>query len=197
MNQSTTSSCNRTRLLIHSKRFSKGVVKAFLQKEAHKQLFEQIIHDPTGDHEKQLHEAFQAYYTEIRFVSYMSKLIIHVARDHRVKRQKQQRIFSYTLDQPVNKEGDTRSALDLIVGEEEVSYEVQHLVDEVTNPCLYDSFHHLTKRQRQVLEVHILHEQSYTSIAERFGISQQSVSSTCKRALRKLRESYEKGREHD
>jgi RNA polymerase sigma factor (sigma-70 family) len=197
MNQSTTSPGYHTCLLMQSERVYHPVVQSFLQCETHQRLVEQAVNQPTKASHQALHDAFQAYYGEIRFVSYMSKLITHVARDNRAKRQKHTTTFSYTLDQPIKQHDETRSFLDFIVGEEGVDYESTSLLEEVEHPRLYQSLCRLTKRQRQILELVIFEGYTHREVAEILHISQQSVSRTCQRALEHLRIRMNGGRRDD
>lgn len=65
----------------------------------------------------------------------------------------------------------------------------EELENQISDPSLYAAFINLTEREREILNFSIVQNMKDKEIANKLGVSQQSISKTKKVALKKLRES--------
>ena len=67
------------------------------------------------------------------------------------------------------------------------------LENQISDPRLYSAFMRLTERERKILNLIVNCSLTDTEIAQFFNVSQQSISRSKNKALRKLREAIKKG----
>ncbi|WP_283153315.1 sigma-70 family RNA polymerase sigma factor [Guptibacillus hwajinpoensis] len=164
--------------------------KSFIQEEKHWTSFmEAYVY---GDREavNKLNSLFQKYYTEIRFIAYVTKLIRYTAINFDRKRRLGHLRFPLTLDQPV---GMSRHAWIYFIESTETCGETNSFAESFQQKSLYLAYSRLTPKQMEVLELFYRFEASDTEIAKMAGISQQAASRRRKRALEKLREAGKEG----
>ena len=168
--------------------------QSFIQEEAHWRCFMEAYGSRDREALNRLNSLFHKYYTEIRFIAYVTKLIRYTAINFDRKRRVGHLRFPLTLDQPV---GASDSAwIDLIESptcDGELAFE-----ESIQQKSLYRAYSRLTSKQKEVLDLFYRFELSDTEIARAAGISQQAVSRRRKRALEKLRMAGKEGyHEHD
>ncbi|WP_047153803.1 sigma-70 family RNA polymerase sigma factor [Aneurinibacillus tyrosinisolvens] len=158
------------------------IIYAFLQNSDNETLFKKARLSPTKQNIASLDAAFKVFYSEIRFIKYISTLIhsYSVSYDKQQRRNKKSQLALYTLSAG---ERETQSFL---------SERENCLEDALSDPFLYKGLFHLTGREKEILELSYMKSMSDTAIANKQGVSQQAVSKARKRALRKLREQIEK-----
>ncbi|MED0676544.1 sigma-70 family RNA polymerase sigma factor [Aneurinibacillus thermoaerophilus] len=182
-------------LIQHKHELSNRVIDSFLSNTEYYKLFVDAVCIPTLHHRKKLDEAFQQFFTEIRLIHYISKLISRVSRDCYLKEKKR---HSYSLAPFCDISLDTnRPEYEVADKEEEVIDIVvrntRHLLEHVSNPSLYKALQQLTRRQLDILELHFLHHLTHTEIGQVLGISRQSVAKSYNKAIRTLRLFYKEG----
>ena len=157
--------------------------QSFIQEEAHWTSFMEAYESRDRDSFNRLNSLFHKYYTEIRFIAYVTKLIRYTAINFDRKRRLGHLRFPLTLDQPVG--GSDNAWIDLIESstrDEEPAFE-----ESIQQKSFYLAYSRLTSKQKEVLDLFYRLELSDTEIARTAGISQQAVSRRRKRALEKLR----------
>ena len=154
--------------------------QSFIQEERHWASFMDAMQDREALN--RLNTLFRQYYTEIRFIAYVTKLIRYTAINFDRKRRLGHLRFPLTLDQPV---GASTAWIDLIenpkTNEETNSFEELFL-----DKSLFLAYSRLTGKQKEALDLFYRFEYSDTEIARESGISQQAISRRRKRALEKL-----------
>ncbi|WP_226654450.1 sigma-70 family RNA polymerase sigma factor [Guptibacillus hwajinpoensis] len=163
--------------------------QSFIQEEAHWESFM----DATKDRESlnTLNSLFHKYYTEIRFIAYVTKLIRYTAINFDRKRRLGHLRFPLTLDQPVG--GSDTAWIDLIE-DPETKEETNSFEEIFLEKSLFLAYSRLTGKQKEALDLFYRSEYSDTEIARASGISQQAVSRRRKRALEKLSFAGKEGR---
>ncbi|WP_273831756.1 sigma-70 family RNA polymerase sigma factor [Guptibacillus sedimenti] len=157
--------------------------QSFIQEEAHWTSFMEAYESRDREALNRLNSLFHKYYTEIRFIAYVTKLIRYTAINFDRKRRLGHLRFPLTLDQPVG--ASDVAWIDLI--ESPTSDGEPAFEESIQQKSLYLAFSRLTSKQKEVLDLFYRFELSDTEIARTAGISQQAVSRRRKRALEKLR----------
>ena len=155
--------------------------QSFIQEEAHWTSFV----NASRDHESlnRLNSLFRQYYTEIRFIAYVTKLIRYTAINFDRKRRLGHLRFPLTLDQPIGASGT--AWVDLIENPE-TNEETNSFEEIFLEKSLFLAYSRLTGKQKEALDLFYRFEYSDTEIARESGISQQAISRRRKRALEKL-----------
>ncbi|WP_409251824.1 sigma-70 family RNA polymerase sigma factor [Bacillus sp. SCS-153A] len=169
------------------------VVESFLSREENRKLLEEFLEDPSDSAEDGLNEAFKAHYFGIRFTSYVSSsLYFHsVNFDKKARLERDRQLL--TLDKPLG-DGEDASYKEMIADTEATSYYTEkNLEESISDETLMEAFQRLTERQRFILNLAYAEERSDTEIAEILGVTQQAVSKTHRKALKKLKNALEKG----
>ncbi|WP_165998730.1 sigma-70 family RNA polymerase sigma factor [Bacillus sp. Cs-700] len=164
--------------------------QSFIQKEAHWTSFMEAYESRDREALNRLNSLFHKYYTEIRFIAYVTKLIRYTAINFDRKRRVGHLRFPLTLDQPIG--ASDAAWIDLIESptssDEEPAFE-----ESIQQKSIYLAFSRLTSKQKEVLDLFYRFELSDTEIARTAGISQQAVSRRRKRALEKLKAAGKEG----
>ncbi|WP_061811041.1 sigma-70 family RNA polymerase sigma factor [Rossellomorea vietnamensis] len=169
-------------------------VESFISQTENRKLVEDFLHHPSASKEDHLNEAFKAYYFDIRFTSYVSSSLYF----HSVNFDKQIRKYSerhpLTLDDRVGEDGG--SYVDLVPDPDSdiapfTNYST--LMECLENEELLQAYKTLTEKQKHILDLAYVQERSDTQIARMQGVSQQAISKTHRKALRKLKSILEKG----
>lgn len=166
------------------------IIQAFLKKERNRKLYLQVLHDPNPKNTRALDKAFQSFYFQIRFISYVSKNIYFHSINFD-KRRKKQNIVQLTLDQSLT-EGEDMTFKDFIIAESTDPFlqyleKVNQIEEHIENIHLYHALKKLTNNQKNILYLSYGQNLSDTEIAKRLNKSQQAVSKSRKRAVEKLR----------
>ncbi|QED50036.1 sigma-70 family RNA polymerase sigma factor [Cytobacillus dafuensis] len=172
-----------------------SIIHSFLAIPGNMELLKQVIEDPTDHLIHQLDESFKEFYFRIWFTSYLSKTIhFHSINFDKRHRQNADR-FRLILDKPLSSETET-SLLDVLattefkdeLSEIEMSFGIE---DQLTNYWLYEGYRQLTENQRQIISLAYLHGLTDSEIAHKLNRSQQAVSKSHARALKKMRDFLE------
>ncbi|MCM3006828.1 sigma-70 family RNA polymerase sigma factor [Priestia koreensis] len=166
------------------------IIKSFLEKIEHNELFAEVICNPTKENEERLDEAFKRFYFNIRFTSYISSAIYFNAINFDKKSRKMNHRNPLTVDMPIGNEEDG-TFKDLIV---DTTADIQidnilqseRIIDYLENPTLCDAIRSLTQKQQEVLNLAFVYNLSDTKIGMLTSKSQQSVSKIRKKALQEI-----------
>jgi len=170
------------------------LIQSFLKTTEHQRLYEASIHHKTPEAEEALDHAFRKYYAELRLIRMLSNnLNRHAIRyDQKHNRQSEHQLL--ILDEPASYEaGNTTTNLDFIKDPREnpvdqtVIEKEESLENKIENPALYQAICSLTTRQRNILEYAYLRGMTDTEIANKEGVSQQSISKMRNKTLSKLK----------
>lgn len=177
----------------HEQALSNHVVQRFLSKQSHYQLFMTAICFPTEGNWDKLDREFRQFYIEIRFISYIAKVIWRYAKDLRIKNQRNGAHYLFILDQPIHKgESSTTTYKDQLIDDSGNDHSKEkNLLDQVEDFHLQEALKQLTDKQLRVLDSYYVYNITQKEIAYNLGVSQQSVSKTMKTALDKLKNIYE------
>lgn len=172
------------------------VLKAFLAKEEHLELYRQYSQKPQEHLKVKIDEHFLNFYAQIRAVSYFSKTIHFTALHYDKKR----RLFEHRnvlfLDRPATEgnEGGGQSSVSLkeLIEDESASRMFEErmekeLGDFIQNPALYNAILALNERQKQIFYLSFIKEMSDTEIARRLNVTQQAITKSKNNALKKVR----------
>ncbi|PUB11934.1 sigma factor-like helix-turn-helix DNA-binding protein [Paenisporosarcina sp. OV554] len=179
------------------KHLQNPVIKSFLDIQENMDLLVDVINNPTNVSKKKLDDTFREYYFKIRFTNYLSKAIYFNA----INFDKKVNLFldrnKSILDSQL-KEGDNLTLIDYLVSKEwqegqEVWIDSSNIADHLTSYSLYKAIHLLTENQRQLLNLAYIYDLNDSEIAIYLNKSQQAVSRSHKKALKKLREIIENG----
>lgn len=181
------------------KHLQNPIIKSFLNIPENMDLLKEAINKPTDILRKKLDEAFKEYYFNIRFTTYLSQAIYFNAINY----DKKIKLFSdrnqSILDRPLK--GDQNGTLiDFLTSAEwkkgqEVQITSSNIGDHLTSQILFDGIQRLTENQRQLLSLAYIYGMNDSEISIYLNKSQQAVSRSHRKALRKLKEIIEADRE--
>lgn len=181
----------------HQHELSNRVIESFLSSSEYYRLFVDAVCFPTPGHRERLDEAFHRFFSEIRLIHYISKLISRVSRDcYQREKKRLHHVSTSTLFYVLQSEGIAQEPQFSEKGEEVIDIVVRNakrLLEHVSHPSLYQALTHLTKRQLDILELYFLYHLTHEEIGQVLGISQQSVSKSYNKALAALRVFYREG----
>ena len=177
------------------------LIKSFLRQDKNLELFKVANENPTGENIKKLDAAFKIFYSEIRFINYISKTIHFFSVDFDKFKRRYNKLYCLILDQPFEKQNSKTVIKDMISSvntiEEELSiYDFIHFINWIENDKLYNAIKKLTNRQLEVLQLYFLEEKKDTEIAKLLGVTQQAISKICRVALLKLHRNMTGGGEN-
>ncbi|EDL63464.1 sigma-70 family RNA polymerase sigma factor [Bacillus sp. SG-1] len=168
-------------------------VESFLSRKENREILEEFLSDPSDSAEDCLNEAFKAHFFGIRFTSYVSSsLYFHsVNFDKKTRMDRDRQLL--TLDKPLGdeEEGTYKELIADTAAPD--SYTEKSLEESISDARLMEAFQRLTHRQKFILNLAYVEERSDTEIADVLGVSQQAVSKTHKKVLKKLKNALEKG----
>ncbi len=167
------------------------VIKEFLSKEKNYQLFKSSICHPTFQNQEQLDQAFRAFYFHIRFTAYVSSTIYFhgVNLDKKVRETNFK--FPLTLDQPVGDDSEI-SYKDLAEYHDNFEIESDNILDYVIDPNLYKALQDITSNQRTILYLVYIKGFTDSEVSILLKKSQQAVSKSRNKALKKIRRYMER-----
>lgn len=182
----------------HYESLANPVIKAFLKEDRHFRLFASAICFPTPENKKRLDTVFKMFFSEIRFLKYISKIIHYYSIDFDRVRRKYEDLYPLILDEPVNSDDNKTTFKDFIItedyeNEEKLTGDHSHLEDHIENKILFKAYKKLTTRQKEILQLAYIKDLTDTEIGKQLSISQQAVSKIHKKALSNLFKSMARG----
>lgn len=178
------------------KHLQNPVIKSFLEIPENMGLLEEVINNPTNLSKKKLDDKFREFYFKIRFTNYLSQAIYFNA----INFDKKVNLFSERnktiLDGQLN-DGDSVTLIDYLASKEwqegqEVWNDSTNIADHLSSYTLFNAIQLLTENQRQLLNLAYIYDLNDSEIAIYLNKSQQAVSRSHKKALKKLKEIIEK-----
>lgn len=171
------------------------IIKSFLEIQENSELLKEAINNPTKMSKQQLDDNFREYFFKIRFTSYLSNAIhfsaINYDKKIKLYLERNQPILDSTV-----KGNEGKALLDVIAPiwdeRQHSSIDSSNIEDHLTNYSLFKGIQQLTENQRQLLSLAYIFGLNDSEIACHLNKSQQAVSKSHKKALRKLREIIEK-----
>jgi RNA polymerase sigma factor (sigma-70 family) len=179
------------------KHLQNPVIKSFLDIPENMDLLIEVINNPTNLSKKELDDTFREFYFKIRFTNYLSQAIYFNA----INFDKKVNLFldrnKSILDSHL-KDGEDLTLIDYLVSKEwqegqEVSIHSTNIGDHLTSYSLFTAINQLTENQRQLLSLAYIYGLNDSEIAIYLNKSQQAVSRSHKKALKKLKEIIENG----
>lgn len=169
--------------------FNNSIVKSFLSSQKYKDLFVETLCNPSIENNEKLDIAFKKYYFNIRFTSYIASALYFNALNFDKRHRKIQKRYLLTIDKSFGEEdltfkdniidsSSTISLNDLIKSE--------NIIDYLEDPLLCEAVNLLTKKQKEILDLAYVKGLSDTEIGKVLDKSQQSVSKTHKKALKRI-----------
>lgn len=163
------------------------VLTTFLNHKEYARLLNRVTKDPCEQNINALDRAFREFYTEIRFVKYVSLVLYYESIHFGLKQKKRQNRMLLILDQPVADKHKETILEQLATNEFETEETEESLEEQISSKELYQALLTLTPKQKKVLQLTYVNQLFDKDIASRLGISQQAVSLTRRTALRKLK----------
>ncbi len=185
----------------HPRFFQQPVVQSFVRNEKHRELVRQAICFPTKQNMRLVDEAFQAFYSNVRVLSYLAKAVHSKAIDFDKAAQKHANREMLTLDQPLrakeNEEGATHKDM-LYQPSPDMTNRMacETMGNYIEDPPLYQAIQSLTTKQQEILTYKYVRQWSSKEIAELFGDSPQNVSKLHQKALQRLKNQLKKEPDH-
>lgn len=183
----------------HHKLLSNPVIQEFLKKDEHLHLFAKAICFPTKENQDTLNQLFKQFYSEIRLIKYISKLLHNNSVNYDKKQRKNKERCALILDQSASYNDDDQTTLVNLIPSETAAIvsmlmeNSPHLEECIDHPKLYQALKMLTPNQKKIIDLAYVRELKDTEIAKLLGVSQQSVSKTHKKALIRI-SNYLEGR---
>ncbi|MGM0712515.1 sigma-70 family RNA polymerase sigma factor [Brevibacillus parabrevis] len=163
------------------------LMKAFLVQADNQQIYQCLCAYPEDTQcTEELKRRFEEFLKEIRLIKYISSIIHYTAIELSLHKRKQDRIYHPVDDFEKLVDGLTYTTNELIVEEKQCWKEV------LTDKRLLDAIHKLTEKEQTILNLLFLENIKESEVACLFGVSQQAISKTKKRALLKLRKQLER-----
>ncbi|WP_025683860.1 sigma-70 family RNA polymerase sigma factor [Paenibacillus maysiensis] len=162
----------------------KKIINEFLNDPEHYALFKESIMSPSDANNKELDEKFKQFFLELRFTTYISSLIHYASIDFD---KKQRRIRKRNVLLP---EEDSHNLFKDVCTQYEFLKDKRtvKIEDVVTSSKLHKAISLLTEKEKSILSASYVMNCSDTEIAKNNNVSQQAVSKTRTRALKKLRD---------
>ncbi|WP_214483054.1 sigma-70 family RNA polymerase sigma factor [Bacillus sp. SM2101] len=170
--------------------FENELIKSFFTEDVNQALFVKAMKYPTKKNKELLDLKFKRFYFDIRFKSYISSAIYYNAINYDKRNRKISHRYPLTVDQPLYK-SEENTQKDLIK-DPHSEIDVERIIksddikDYVSNPLLYKALQILTPKQQEIIHMAYINNYNDTTIGEKLGKSQQSVSKTRKHAIQKL-----------
>ncbi|WP_044899305.1 sigma-70 family RNA polymerase sigma factor [Brevibacillus thermoruber] len=154
------------------------LMRSFLKQPEIQKLYRKWVDHPDDkDTSNELNERFKKFYSEIRLIKYISSVIRYTAIEFDVRERKQ-----YQLHQPLEEEFSQKLCVNM-----DIAFDENDLLGEVIgDERVLRAVQTLTERERSILTLFYLQGNKEIEIANRFGITQQAVSKTKRRAIQKL-----------
>lgn len=153
--------------------------RSFLNDPENKRIYEKVIESNREDLLIDLNRRFKEFFLEVRLIKYISTIIHNSVIELDIQARKKAQ-FLDPYDSALHDKLSTQEAL----GDKKVLFD-----DEVISKA----FQSLTNNEKKVITLTYLKELKESEIAKQLNITQQAVSKTKCRALKKLRETMQKG----
>ncbi|MGX9134122.1 sigma-70 family RNA polymerase sigma factor [Rummeliibacillus sp. JY-2-4R] len=162
------------------------LIKDFLSQKENYQLLKMSICHPTTQNKDLVDQAFRVYYFTIRMTSYISTSLYYHAINFDKKIRQLNYRFPVILDRPV-KEDSELALKDLAIYHEDFEIQSDIILDYISDPMIYQAVKSLTLNQRNIL--YLVYIKSWTDIevSQYLQISQQAVSKSRNKAIKKIR----------
>lgn len=172
----------------HRAALSSPLLKKFLKNDCHYDLLQMTFHHKSEQYASLVDEAFKQFYSEIRFLAYVSTLCKHFVRDKVQLYQKTHYVKS--LDQPVVKEeqrtyGETLGVVD------RDWWNRSFLSNQIEDEALYKALVSLPWKQQLILHFRIVEGWTNGEIASFFHVSPQAISFKYRSSLMRLKQQLE------
>lgn len=154
------------------------VFRSFLNDPENKRIYEKVIESNREDLLIDLNRRFKEFFLEVRLIKYISTIIHNSVIELDIQARKKAQ-FLDPYDSALHDKLSTQEAL----GDKKVLFD-----DEVISKA----FQSLTNNEKKVITLTYLKELKESEIAKQLNITQQAVSKTKCRALKKLRETIQK-----
>lgn len=176
------------------------VIQSFLKSAKNEQLLAQVLMDPSDKNTKELDKQFKEYYLKIKIIKYISSLIYFYTIDFDKKNNRRNRRFTLILDAP-KQQNDNDNPVNVIDVQPskhttETAYfeNMQTFQELIESTRLYNAYQKLTSKQKEVLNLIYIQEFTMKEIARLYEDTPQNISNIHKRALKKIKESFEEDR---
>lgn len=163
------------------------IIHSFLSIQSNKQLLEQVMYQPTVINKQKLNQAFQLFFLEARFTSYIASLIHFSAINYDKKNRLYKDRHQLVIDQDTDKDKLWPSILP--AEEDTYTFVEHHLQQVVTEKSLYDAISQLSEREQTILCYLYIFEMTEKEVAAKLQVTQQAISKAKRLALKKLQTS--------
>ncbi|MGB3261336.1 sigma-70 family RNA polymerase sigma factor [Paenisporosarcina sp.] len=177
------------------KHLQNPIIKSFLEIPEHVALLKEVRNQPTPELKKKLDDTFREFYFNIRFTTYLSQTIYFNAINYDKKIKLVSERYQLILDRPLKDDGEL-TFLDLLSSSEnmrntDIFIDSSTIMDHLTSYDIFHAIQSLTENQQQVLSLAYIYGLNDSEIASSLNKSQQAVSKSHTKALRKIREIIE------
>ncbi|GED55191.1 hypothetical protein BBO01nite_44320 [Brevibacillus borstelensis] len=155
------------------------VIRSFFSDPENKRIYEKVIESNREDLLEELNKRFREFFLEVRLIKFISTIIHNTVIELDIQARKKAQ-FLDPYDSALHDKLSTQEAL----GDKKVLFD-----DEVISKA----FQSLTNNEKKVITLAFVKELKESEIAKRLNVTQQAVSKTKHRALKKLRETIRKG----
>ncbi|MEI3607256.1 sigma-70 family RNA polymerase sigma factor [Pseudogracilibacillus sp. SE30717A] len=175
------------------------VIQSFLKQEKNEQLLAKVLVNPSPTNIEKLDKEFKEYYLKLKIIKYISSLIHFYTIDFDKKNNQRNRRFMLMLDAPKYESDDSSTNLidvqpSKYTTETDYFDSVQSFQETIESSKLYNAYQKLTSKQKKVLDLIYIHGYNTNEIARLYKETPQNISNIHKRALKKIKESFEKDR---
>lgn len=160
------------------------IIHSFLNISSHRQLLEQAMYYPTASNKQKLNQAFQLFFLEARFTSYIASLIHFSAINYDKKNRLYKDRHQLIMDQNENKDHPYAS---IVPAETDTYHFVERNLQQViTEKRMYEAIQQLTDREQRILCYLYIYEMTEKEISSQLQVTQQAISKTKRLAIKKL-----------
>lgn len=158
------------------------MIKEFLKIEKNLQLYNKYLLHPTIINKNSLDDSFKEFFIEAKFTSYISSLIrlYSIDFDKRQRRLGKRNIL-ISEDEKFNVHAFPSV-------ESEFSLKEARLDDIATSVQLHKAISRLTDKEKKTLLLAYVFEYSDTEVSKLEGVSQQAISKTRLKSLKKIKD---------
>lgn len=162
------------------------LISGFLSKRENYELFKKAVCCPTVKNKENLDRTFKVFYFYVRFTSYVSTTLFYHGINLDKKIREKNIRFPLTLDQPVSTDSDLVYK-DLVQYNEDYNVRSDNILDYILDPKLYKAVQALTSNQKEILYLVYVKGYTDTDIAIFTEKSQQTISKSHRKALKKIK----------
>lgn len=174
------------------KHLQNPIIKSFLEIPEHLALLKEVRNHPTIELKRKLDDTFREFYFTIRFTTYLSQTIYFNAINYDKKVKLISDRYQLILDRPIKDDVDLTLidflSTSICIERPEICMNSSSIGDHLANYEIFIALQSLTENQRKILSLAYIYGLNDSEIADTFEKSQQAVSKSHKKALRKLRD---------